>query len=102
MSYARQKWGWHGLVPLAALLVPGCTSEVVRVGPDSYHLSTTVASVGGGPFARLLAIEAADRYCAKQGQITLVTQFASASQVIQGATDITFRCVAATASTSNE
>lgn len=104
MNSAFRKWRGHRLVPIVALVIAGCTSSsgVIQIGPDSYHVTTTAQALGGAPFARDMAIETANRYCAKQGQTTLITQFAFASQVFHGASDITFRCVATMPSASNQ
>lgn len=82
---------------LVALALAGCASSsgVIKVGPDTYKISSTaITSFGGSATAKGDAYRQATATCAQQGkQLQLVNEQADA-QFTGASVDVTFKCVA--------
>lgn len=75
-----------------AWFLAGCTSSVVKMGPDTYSVSSHMLDeAGGGGGARTSAIKRANSFCEELGREILVTQ-----ALVQGnEAGVTFRCLLA-------
>lgn len=87
----------RSFVAIAAVLaLAGCASSsgVFPMENGSYRISTTaITSFGGAATARQAAIRDATAHCASQGKRMVVTETTNDSQITQGSSDVTFRCV---------
>jgi hypothetical protein len=89
-----------GLAISIASFVAGCTTaqvtQPVRVGADTYRVSSRTSSGGTGP-ARDAAVSAARQQCAQLSKQLLVVSSSTniGSNEDQGVVDVTFRCLAA-------
>jgi hypothetical protein len=85
------------LVGLSLLACSACASSsgVFKVGPDTYGITTTaITSFGGAGKASSTAIKTANDHCALQGKQALITDTEIDSQISQGSSNLTFKCVA--------
>jgi type 1 fimbria pilin len=83
---------------LTTLLLLSCaySSDVVKMGSNTYSVSGTAGSERGGKFgAKQVAIEEASSYCQKQGKQVNVTQVETATinSIGTGSANISFQCV---------
>lgn len=87
------------IVVFAVLVLTGCaqSSGVLKMGPDTYTVSTHAAPARGGTSgAKSLSLTEANQYCAGMGKEIFVTHVETrASEHLPGGTaDVTFRCLA--------
>jgi len=85
----------YSLLPLLFLvLLVGCSthsSGVLKVGPDTYTVSTSAGPWAGGIVeAKRMALSEANQYCAQQGKDIFVI---SKEDPRMGPTEVTFRCL---------
>ena len=83
---------------ITTFLLVSCaySSDVVKMGPNTYSVSGTAGSERGGKFgATHVAIEEASSYCQKQGKQINVThvETATLNDIGTGSANITFQCV---------
>lgn len=72
------------------------SSGVLKMGPDTYTVSSAAAPARGGySEARKIALAEANQYCSSQGKEILVTNVntATINAFGAGSADITFRCL---------
>lgn len=84
---------------LAALILTGCamSSNVQKLGPDTYMVSAMASPVrGGASGAEMKALEAANEHCDKLGKEIYVTQKNNLGDngFNQGTARVAFRCLA--------
>lgn len=77
----------------------GCaqSSGVLKMGPDTYTVSTHAAPARGGTSgAKSLSLTEANQYCAGMGKEIYVTNIETrpSSHLPGGTADVTFRCLA--------
>jgi hypothetical protein len=77
---------------VSAVYISACTtpsSEVVKVGPDTYRISTSAPAVRGGSVeAKRIALSQANDFCEKIGKQAFVTDFKSS----KNNAEVDFRC----------
>jgi hypothetical protein len=74
-------------VDISACRTP--SSEVVKLGPDTYRISTSAPPVRGGSVeAKRIALSQADDFCSKIGKETFVTDFKTS----KNNAEVNFRC----------
>jgi len=84
------------LLLLPLLTACAQSSGVMKMGPDTYTVSTHAAPARGGESgAKRLSLTEANQYCDAQGKEILVTNIesGSSSHLPGGTVDITFRCL---------
>ena len=74
------------------VVISACTtpsSEVSKLGPDTYNISTSAQPVRGGSVeAKRIALSEADAFCAKSGKQAFVTNLKTS----KNHAEVTFRC----------
>jgi hypothetical protein len=77
---------------VSAVYISACTtpsSEVVKLGPDTYRISTSAAAVRGGSVeAKRIALSQANDFCEKIGKQAFVTDFKTSKNYAE----VDFRC----------
>jgi hypothetical protein len=77
---------------MSAVNVSACTtpsSDVSKLGPDTYNISTSAPAVRGGSVeAKRIALSEADAFCAKSGKQAFMTNFKTS----KNHAEVTFRC----------
>lgn len=65
------------------------SSDVVKLGPDSYSISASAPPVRGGSVeAKRIALSQATEFCAKNGKEAFVTEFKTS----KNHAEVNFRC----------
>jgi len=82
---------------LALLALAGCASSsgVYAVSePDTYKITTSAwTSMGGAGTAQGEAVKSATKHCASLGKTMVAVDSSSDSQLTQGSSELTFKCV---------
>ena len=77
---------------VSMVVISACTtpsSEVSKLGPDTYNVSTSAQAVRGGSVeAKRIALSEADAFCAKSGKQAFVTNLKTS----KNHAEVTFRC----------
>ena len=85
------------MVAIATMLTAcAYSSDVVKIGPDTYSVSGTAGSERGGKYgAKQVAIKEANAFCEKlHKQINVINvNVATVNDIGTGSADITFSCV---------
>ena len=88
------------ILVLVLLVLAGCpitkSSGVMKLGPDTYTVSTmAVPGAGGSTEARRMALTEANAHCASLNREILVTNMGSSNPYAgPGKAEVTFRCLA--------
>lgn len=79
---------------IVVALLTGCasTTDVMKMGPETYRVSAAASPARGGPAgAQGMALEAANKYCTKDSKEILVVNTATFHGA--GSSEVTFRCL---------
>ena len=84
---------------VATIVLAGCaqSSGVMKLGPDTYTVSTHAAPAAGGTSgAKGRSLTEANNHCASMGKEILVTNISTGASghMPGGTSDVTFKCLA--------
>ena len=88
------KWLFPAL--MCAVLLPGCASNVVPAGPQTYMISTTEVGLTQGGRAKAAAYRKADEWCRKRGLVMVpvsVDQHSAEFMGRYGGAELVFRAL---------
>jgi hypothetical protein len=79
-------------VGMSAVVISACgtpSSDITKIGADSYNVSTSAAPARGGSVeAKRIALSEATAFCAKSGKEAFVTNFKTS----KNHAEVDFRC----------
>ena len=83
---------------IIASFVTACaySSDVIKMGPNTYYVSGTAGSERGGEIgAKQVAIKEASSFCSKLGKQVSITKIntVTVNELGTGSADVTFRCI---------